>query len=263
MPTDLRPFFRLLKVGAPINAYFLYAALELGRAGADRGLVFAASILFAVSAWRCVFPNRYGGHVVVHDGVASSTLVTRSLATFSEIAYVYFFAHALSIMNAGRADWIDTIGVAMVAAATLSQGFVWGAIGTGRRRLFVYEEIGWFLLFAGHTAGCAWLLVAGPTEPGVRTLLWLGVVFGAGYLPWQLFHLRSLLREATLQETRDDPAADGATVLERLRAALRERRPSTASDDWGGVIGVTWMACYWIAVIPVWMYVVLQTLGRP
>jgi len=261
MPNDLKPFLWLLKLGALANVWFLVSALRIPADDAEASLVASGSILFAVSAWRCVFPNRYEGNVVLHDDVMSSAFVTRVLATFSEIAYVYFFAYALSMMNAGQAVWIDAVALGMVVAAGVSQCFVWTAILTGRYRLYVYEEIGWFLLFAGHTAGCVWLLAQGPAHDAVGTLLWIGVVFGAGYLPWQLFHLRFLVRNANEQDAGGGSALAEADIGHRLRAALFERTRSTASEDWGGMIGVTWMACYWVFVIPVWMHVILQTIG--
>ena len=36
---------------------------------------------------------------------------------------------------------------------------------------------------------------------------------------------------------------------------------TTGAEDWGGIIGVTWMACYWMLIIPVWMHVILRVLA--
>lgn len=263
MNGDLAPFLHALKLGVITNLGFAVHALGLPAQGRDATLVFPAVILFVVSAWRCAFPNRYEDNVVLHDSVLSSAFVTRVLATFSEIAYVTFFALALTRLDAEGRAGIQAIAAVMLVAATVSQGFVWTAILTGRYRLYVYEEVGWFLLFAGHTAGAAWLLAAGPTTDGTRLLLLLSLVFGGLYLPWQGFHLRFLLSEARAQEADPPPAMAQTPIVSRVRAALFSRRRATSSEAWGGLIGVTWMAAYWVLVIPVWMHVVLRVLLDP
>ena len=263
MNADLTPFLHALKLGSITNVAFLIHALSIPVERRDPLLVIPGAILFAVSAWRCCFPNRYEGNVVLHDTVLSSAFVTRVLATFSEVAYVSFFAVALTRLDPAGRPGLQAIAIFMVAAATISQGFVWTAILTGRYRLYVYEEIGWLLLFAGHTVGAGWLLLDGPTEAGARTLLVLALVFGAGYLPWQTFHLRFLLQEAREQERGPTPTVADASMAERVRAALFVRERATSSEAWGGIIGVTWMAAYWVLVIPVWMHVILRVLSAP
>lgn len=258
MDTDLKPFLHALKLGTIANLGFAAHALGLPATGRDPHLVIPATILFAVSAWRCFFPNRYEGNRVLHDTVLSSAFVTRVLATFSEIAYVYFFAWTLTRLDPVGRPGIQAIAIGMVAAAAISQGFVWTAILTGRYRLYVYEEIGWFLLFLGNTVGAAWLFAAGSADDGARTLLLLALVFGAAYLPWQVFHLRFLMRNAMAQEA-GPPVAD-ASIGDRVRAALFDRERATSAEAWGGFIGVTWMACYWVLVIPVWMHGILRVL---
>ena len=263
MHGDLAPFLHALKIGVATNLAFAVHALGLPAAEHDAPLVFLATVLFVVSAWRCAFPNRYEGNVVLHDTVLASAFVTRVLATFSEVAYVAFFALALTRLDPVGRPGIQAIAIAMVAAATISQGFVWTAILTGRYRLYVYEEIGWLLLFAGHTAGAAWLFAAGPATDAARLLLILSLIFGGVYLPWQGFHLRFLLTEARAQEEGPPPATARTPIASRVRAALFSRRRTTSSEAWGGLIGVTWMAAYWVLVIPIWMHVVLRILLAP
>lgn len=263
MHGNLAPFLHALKFGVISNLAFAVHALDLPTVERDIQLVFPAVILFVVSAWRCAFPNRYEGNVVLHDTVLSSAFVTRVLATFSEVAYVAFFALALTRLDPVGRPGIQAIAISMVVAATISQGFVWTAILTGRYRLYVYEEIGWFLLFASHTAGAAWLFVVGPATDGTRLLLLLALIFGGVYLPWQGFHLRFLLTEARAQEAGPPPVMARTPVASRVHAALFSRRRETSSEAWGGLIGVTWMAAYWVLVIPVWMHVVLRILLAP
>ncbi|MCR9096990.1 MAG: hypothetical protein NXI30_22440 [bacterium] len=263
MNADLTPFLHALKLGTITNVAFLIHALSIPADRRDPLLVIPGAILFAVSAWRCCLPNRYEGNVVLHDTVLSSAFVTRVLATFSEVAYVSFFAVALMRLDPTGRPGVQAIAIFMVAAATISQGFVWTAILTDRYRLYVYEEIGWLVLFAGHTVGAGWLFFDDPTDAGTRSLLVLALVFGAGYLPWQLFHLRFLVREAREQERDPAPGGGDTSISQRVRATLFVRERATSSEAWGGIIGVTWMAAYWVLVIPVWMHVILRVLSAP
>ena len=89
----------LLKLGGLINLYFLVNTLLLPPAGADAYIVLPAQILFAVSAYRCLFPVRYEHNVVFHDSIFSSIFLTRVFATFSEIAYIFLFSRVLRLLN--------------------------------------------------------------------------------------------------------------------------------------------------------------------
>ena len=72
MSGDLAPFLHALKIGVITNLGFAAHALALPAAQRDAHLVLPAVILFVVSAWRCAFPNRYEGNVVLHDTALSS-----------------------------------------------------------------------------------------------------------------------------------------------------------------------------------------------
>ena len=157
MPRDITPLLWLLKLGALLNAAFLAHTFALPAGASDAHVVLPARIFFAVSAWRCLFPNRYEGNVVFHDTVLSSGSLTRVLATCSEVTYIYQFAYALQAMDPGDRLGIRLLAGFMVVAVVVSQGFVWTAILTGRRWLYVFEESGWWLLFLAHTLGCAWM----------------------------------------------------------------------------------------------------------
>ncbi len=254
MPRDLSLFLWLLKLGAPLNIWLIARSFELESAQVDPHIVEPARILFAVSAYRCLLPNRYAGNVVFHDNIGSSTFVTRVLATFSEVAYIYMFSHVLRLLNVDGTAWIDALSWLMVVAVCVSQCFVWGAILTGRLRLYFYEETGWAILFTANTLASAWLYATVSAEAlaGRALLLQLNLAFGALYLPWQMFHLRALLEEASAAGEPGAQAAPGS-LARRLRAAIHQRRASTLSEDWGGLIGLTWMTAYWATLIPLWV----------
>ncbi len=253
MGRNFELFLWALKLGAPINLYLL--ARTLGIAAPDPHVVVPALILLGVSAFRCVFPNRYVGNVVFHDGPASSIALTRLLATFSEVAYTYQFAYVLRVLNLGRVGWVDALAWLMVAQVVVSQGFVWSAIATRRLRLYFYEELGWFVIFAANTLASAYLYATVDTADA-EVLLVLNLVFGAGYLPWQVLHLRSLRVEAAAQPVRVD-------VRVGLRDAIHERNRRIDAEGWGGLIGLTWMIAYWATLIPLWVhYVAVVVSGR-
>src|SRR5262245_65482091 len=85
----------LLKLGALLNLCFLLTTPDNG----DPLIAAPARILFAVSAFRCLFPVRYEHNVVFHDSIFSSLFLTRLLATFAGIAYVFQFSHVLRVLD--------------------------------------------------------------------------------------------------------------------------------------------------------------------
>ena len=64
----------LLKLGSLINLYFLVSTRLLASGDPDTYIVLPAQILFAVSAYRCLFPVRYEHNVVFHDSIFSFDL---------------------------------------------------------------------------------------------------------------------------------------------------------------------------------------------
>ena len=151
MPQDFTRILWALKLGALANLYFLARSGMPGTPGLDLHIVVPAQIFFIVSGYRCLFPNRYEGNVVFHDTPLSSSLITRILATFSEVAYIYQFSHVLRVLNDGASGTVDLLSWAMVVQVVVSQGFVWTAILTRRLALYVYEEAGWFAIFVANT----------------------------------------------------------------------------------------------------------------
>src|SRR5262245_15407896 len=155
MSTDYTVFLWLLKLGALVNLYLLARTPAPFAPGADPLLVLPAQIFFAVSLYRCLFPVRYEHNVVFHDSVFSSIFATRLFATVAEIVYIYQFSRVLRLLNVEQVGWVDGLSWLMVAAATMSQAFVWMAVLTGRFELYFFEELGWLLIFIANTAAAA------------------------------------------------------------------------------------------------------------
>jgi hypothetical protein len=238
----------LLKLGALLNVYFLLTTPEVG----NPFIVWPARILFAVSAYRCLFPVRYEHNIVFHDSIFSSIFLTRLIATFAEIAYIFLFSHVLRVLDTEHVPFVSALSWLMVAQVVISQVLVWSAVLTGRLALYFYEELGWALIFAANTAVSVYLYFRVGVPASHRVLLQMNLLFGAVYLPWQLLHLR-MLRAAGRGSV--DRAANG------LRRAVRVRNRRTDADSWGGLIGLSWMVGYWAAIIPVWVYAIVRLLG--
>ena len=249
--SDFRIWLWLLKIGVPVNLALIAWVLALP--SPDSQAVVPALILIGVSAFRCGFPNRYVDNVVFHDTPLSSIFLTRLLATFSEVAYIFQFSYVIRALNTQQAIWIDALAWLMVVQVVISQGFVWSAIGTRRLALYFYEEAGWFVIFAANTVASAHLYWTGDASDPGRILLVLNLVFGVFYLPWQVLHLRSLRVEAS------EPVAP-VPWSEGLRDALRQRNRRTDAEAWGGWIGATWMIAYWASLIPIWVAFIARTL---
>jgi len=257
MPVDFTKFLWLLKLGALVNLYLVASLLSLD--GPDPHVVVPGLILVGVSAFRCLFPNRYLENIVFHDHPLSSIFLTRLLATFSEVAYIYQFSYVIRVLNVEHVGWVDALSWWMVAQVVLSQVFVWSAILTRRLELYYYEEAGWLIIFAAHTAASLFLYAAASTPPEGVVLLQLNLAFGAGYLPWQVIHLRSLRAEA--RGERGVATALPVDWREGLRDAIHQRRPRADAGAWGGLIGLTWMVAYWASLIPLWVHYVARVVS--
>jgi hypothetical protein len=252
----------LLKLGSLINLYFLVNTRPLASGDADAYVILPAQILFAVSAYRCLFPVRYEHNVVFHDSVFSSIFVTRLFATFSEIALIFLFSHVLRLLNIDRVEWVIALSWLMVAQVVISQGFAWAAVLTGQLELYVFEELGWGFIFAANTIASAYLYLTVDTFGGREVLLRLNLLFGIVYLPWQVIHLTSLLASARRNGSRTE--AGSSSISMRLAAGLKRavwmRTRRTDAASWGGLVGLTWMTCYWATLIPMWVYYVVRVL---
>ncbi len=260
MPVDFAVLLWLLKLGALINLYFLANTLRLPSAAADAHIIVPAQILFAVSAYRCLFPNRYKGNVVLHATPLSSTLVTRLLATFVEVAWIYQFSHVIRLLNVADVGWVDALSWLMVAQVVVSQGFVWGAILTGRPALYFYEELGWALIFMVNTVASAFLYWTVESLGGREILIQLNLLFGLVYLPWQFIHLRALRADAEAGDERE--ALTWKLLASHLGRSFHETHRSTDAASWGGLVGLTWMTAYWASLVPLWVHQVVMVFAR-
>jgi len=240
----------LLKLGAVLNLCFLLNTPDAG----DVLIVAPARILFAVSAFRCLFPVRYEHNVVFHDSIFSSIFLTRLLATFAEIAYVFQFSHVLRVLDTEHVAFVSALSWLMVAQAAISQVFVWAAILTGRLALYYYEELGWAFIFAANTIASVYLYFLAGVPVSHPVLLQLNLLFGAVYLPWQILHLRMLRANARHGSVERAPAG--------LLLAIRVRNRRTDAESWGGLVGLSWMIGYWATIIPAWVYAIVLLLAR-
>src|SRR5262244_2752350 len=196
MLQDLTTFLWLLKLGALLNLYFLASTLGPPANAADPRLLIPAQILFAVSAFRCLFPNQYKGNVVFHDTPLSSIFLTRLLATFSEVAFTYKLSHVLRLLNVDRVGWVDAFSWLMVMLVVVSQVFVWSAILTGRLALYFWEELGWTILVAANAVASIGLYTARHARGDAAVLIHLNLLFGLVYLAWQVPNLKLQIADA-------------------------------------------------------------------
>ena len=258
---DYTFFLWLLKLGSLVNLYFLANTRVLEATDANVYIVLPGQILFAVSAYRCLFPVRYEHNVVLHDSIFSSIFVTRLLATFSEIAFIFLLSLVLRRLDVERAEWVVALSWLMVAQVVVSQGFVWGAILSERFELYYYEELGWALIFLANTVASAYLYLAGGNSGDREVLLKLNLLFGAVYLPWQVIHLRALRADARRNSgsTRADSSIS-TQLASGLKRAICVKSRRTDADSWGGLIGLTWMTAYWATLIPIWVYYIVEVL---
>jgi hypothetical protein len=261
MLRDYTIFLWLLKLGALINLYFLVNTLLIASGGVDPYVVVPSQILFAVSAYRCLFPVRYEHNVVFHDSILSPIFVTRLFATFSEIGYIFLFSHVLRLLSIHHVEWVNVLSWLMVALVAISQGFVWAAILTEDFKLYFYEELGWALIFMANTIASAYLYLT--VALGDReVLLELNLLFGFAYLPWQVMHLFSLRADARRNSGRTATGSTSISTLLRsgLVRAVQMKNRRTDADSWGGLIGLTWMTAYWATLVPMWVYYIVQVL---
>jgi len=252
----------LLKLGGLINFYFLVNTRPLPSSDADAYIVVPAQILFAVSAYRCLFPVRYEHNVVFHDSIFSSILLTRLFATFSEIAYIFLFSHVLRLLNIDQVELVNALSWLMVVQVVISQGFVWTAILTGQLELYYYEELGWALIFVANTIASAYLYLTVGGVGGKEVVLQLSMFFGIVYLPWQVIHLTTLRASARRNCCKTEARSPSISMrlVTGLKRALRVKNRRTDADSWGGLIGLTWMIGYWATLIPMWTYYIVRVL---
>ena len=254
MRRDYSTFLWLLKLGALPNLYFVLCTAALR---ADPYIVVPAQTFFAVSIYRCVFPVHYEHFVVFHDSVWSSVFATRLLATFSEVAYIFLLAHVLQRLNVHNAAWVNAVAWLMVLQVVVCQVCVWVAILTERSRFYFYEELGWGLMYAANAIASAYLYLTVDTLAGKETLLQLNLIFGVGYMPFQIVNVWKVYVQAKQQGDAGEP-----WTVERwatgLRRAIHMKNRRTDAVAWGGLVGAIWMAGYWATLLPMWVYCIVR-----
>ena len=80
-------------------------------------------------------------------------------------------------------------------------------------------------------------------------MLVTSLVFGAGYLPFQLIHLRGLRAAAT-----KSGSAKSRRLAEGLKRSIFLKNRPTDAAAWVGWVGLLWMTGYWATLIPAWVY---------
>lgn len=258
-PADYGVFLWLLKIGALVNLYLLAKTVA---AGADPFIAVPAAIFFAVGAYRCVFPVRYEHYIVLHDSVWSSVFATRLLATFAEVSFIFLLAYVLQSLNVEEVGWVLGVAVYMVLQIVASQIFVWLAIVGEQFELYFYEELGWVVLVAALAVASIHLLRTGDGHGGKEILLRLNLVFAAVYLPFQVFNLRAIRANAR-EQARPRSAWTAARLANGVRRSIEVKNRRTDAESWGGIVGLVWMAGYWVVLLPLWVYeiVVVSTRG--
>jgi hypothetical protein len=264
MLRDLTIFLWLLKLGALVNLHFLWKTLVPPASTVDPNLLVPARILFVVCAFRCLFPNQYKHNVVFHDTPLSSIFLTRLLATFAEVAFIYQLSHVLRLLNVDRLGWVDALSWLMVAQVVISQVFVWGAILTGRLALYFWEELGWAILVAANALASAGLYPSRGALGDAGIFIHINLLFGLVYLSWQVANLRLQIADARRagETLRPSTRASWKRLGEGLRRSIRERNRTTDATAWGGLVGLLWMAGYFATLLPMWANEIVVVFSR-
>ena len=149
----------------------------------------------------------------------------------------------------------------MVIQVVISQCFVWYAILTERLKFYFFEELGWGIIFVLNTIASIILYWTLDNINGRELLLQLNLLFGAIYLPWQVIHLKILRKNINDQKIDKNflTTITLGTLIKGLYKSIQIKNQTTKSENWGGVVGMTWMASYWATVIPFWIYLIVRT----
>ncbi len=217
-----------------------------------------------MSAFRCLFPNQYKANVVFHDTPLSSIFLTRLLATFAEVAFIYQLSYVLRLQNVDRLGWVDALSWLMVVQVVISQFFVWGAILTGRLALYFWEELGWAILVAANAVASAGLYTIRHARGDAAILVYINLLFGLVYLSWQVPNLRLQIADARRagETLRPTTRVSWKLLGEGLRRSIRERNRTTDATAWGRLVGLTWMLGYFATLLPIWANRIVLVFSR-
>lgn len=241
---SIHPVFFVLKAGTVLNLFLLWKSFS---SEAVVNVRLPAQIFFGVSAYRCMFPNRYSNSAVLHDTIFSSSLITRILATFTEISWIYQLSYIAQTIEvpADSAAVADLLAQLMLVQCAISQLYVWVTVISGVGHWMFWEELGWAVIFILNTTINWW----GRADPHYQGHARISIVYACLFLPYHLgLHLPSLYK------SRAKELATGVTTTlswEGIRRAATVRKPTRNLEDFGGFVGAIWMVGYW-AVLPLW-----------
>lgn len=240
----VHPVFIVLKAGGVLNLVLLWNSLT---SEVVSNIRVPAQIFFCVSAYRCVFPNRYKNGAVLHDTILSSSLITRLIATVTEISWIYqlsYIARDLEV-PAGVQPMAKLLGWLMLAQCAVSQVLVWLTVISGVGHWMFWEEVGWAVIFILNTIVSWW----GRADPRYAGHVHISLVYACLFLPYHFgLHLPALYR------SRAEELNTGVrTVLswKGLHRAATVRMPTRNLADFGGFVGAVWMVGYWV-LLPLW-----------
>ena len=239
----------LLIIGLFTNVYLLY---RTAASTASPSVLIPARVFFAVSAYRCTFPSRYKGHVVLRDTTFSSILLCRTLATAAEISWMYQLAYVARQYDPSSI-LIAVLSWAMVGTIAVSQCLVWLAVLADTVGLMYWEEIGWAVAMSLN----ALVNVLGmpSASEALQGPIRFTLCFSVVYLPYQLgLHIPKLRRDRQLAKRK------AVSITWRgVRRAAFHRVPTTEWSAWGGLVGGVWMVGYWL-LLPLWPYYLAHAL---
>jgi hypothetical protein len=253
----------MLVAGTFLNLYLLYR-LNILHGSVPTEMLLPAQIFCAVNGFRCLFPNRYNGNVVLHDTLLSSIFLTRTLATVAEIAWISQLAwYVLEMMSHNNSTLIllGPIGVtlmhiaawSMIILCVIAQLCVWLSLLLETVGLMWYEEACWAGIFVLNTALNVILLVCGAASfdtSGSRGHgVMISLVYALPYLTFQLaFHLPDLARSG---DRTVFSMLTSSQLKKGTKKAMYVRNQSSQKSSWGGDVGIVWMTAYWV-LLPLW-----------
>ncbi|MFL2900580.1 MAG: hypothetical protein ACJZ62_02650 [Candidatus Pelagibacterales bacterium] len=250
-----------LRVGVISNLILLWGTFTYLDATDNLWILVPAQFLLLISAYRCMFPVNYASKAVLFDSILSSVFITRFLVTIVEVTYIFMFSHVLRIINDEEYMFVTVLSWLMVIQVTISQFFCWGAILIKYERFYFYEELGWFIIFLLNSI-CSIILLNSNISSDHNVLIILNIIFGILYLPWQVFHLKSILDR--IKGNNDIQNQSMQFNIEKMKIelnnAFHERKVSYEQSDWGRVVGIMWMYGYWILIIPIWVFYIVRVI---
>ena len=231
-----------------------------------------AQIFCSVNGFRCLFPNRYNGNIVLHDTPLSSIFLTRTLATAAEIAWIsqlaWFVTELRTSSNGLVLDLLgstvaitlfDMAAWSMVALCVAAQICVWLSLLLETVGLMWYEEALWAGIFVLNTILNIILLASGASSfaPGNRgNSVIISLLYAVPYLIFQIvFHLPDLVKHG-------ESSVLSLLTSDQLRCgvakAMHVQNQTSHISAWGGTVGLIWMTAYWV-LLPMWpVYVAEQ-----